>query len=1091
MKNAISRRYRLGIDAGSNSLGWFVVWLNENNEPVGLGPGGVRIFPDGRDPKSKESNAADRRVARSMRRRRDRYLQRRGKLMGLLVKHGLMPPDEASRKALEALDPYELRAKALDAPLPVYHIGRALFHLNQRRGFLSNRKTEKGDKESGAIKQAAGNLQKSMDDSGARTLGEFLHGRHRERKPVRTRNQSTGAKAEYNFYSTRQMLLDEFDAIWQAQVAHHPSMTDDARKQIHDAIFFQRPLKQPPVGKCSLDPAKDKNDVEGFRCSWAHPLAQRFRIWQEVRNLAIVETGRSSPPLTKEDGDKIALALFQNGKLSFDKIRGLLKLPPEAKFNLESEKRPHLLGDETAAKLSHKSLFGKAWRSFPLEKQIEIVTKLRDDKLDDAEVIDWLAANADLDEEAADRVVSTFLPDGHSRLGLRAIRQISDAMEKGMNYPDAATSVYGDHAKLPAGELSLTGYLPYYGEWLQNDVLGSGERQDPKEKRWGRFPNPTVHIGLGQLRRVINALVQHYGPPAEIAVEMTRDFKLSPKKLAELEKEQAENQRKNDKRAEEIRKLGQTVNARNLLKMRLWEEQGSVVKECPYTGEVIGIERLFSEEVDIDHLIPFSDSWDDSAANKVICMRYANREKGNRTPHEAFSKSNGSPYDWAAISQRAAALPRGKRWRFDPDARAHFERIGGFQARQLNETGWLARVAKTYLTAVTDPYKIHVLPGKLTAMIRAKWGLNDLLPDHNYSSAKNRKDHRHHAIDALVAAFTDRRLLHRMSNAYDEERQKIEIPLPWPTLRDDLNTKLKAMIVSHKPDQGLQAQLHEDTAYGAIREPEKEDGANLVYRKAFRDLNDKEVGRIRDRRLRALVEAHVKSEASAGKDLKSALLSFAARKDIPGQPNGIRHVRLTKAEKPEYLVPIRDKNGKAYKAYSAGENAFVDILKSPEGRWFARATTVFQANQKHETVKPEADAGGFVMRVFKGDMLRIDHDGKEKIVKIIRLSPSNNVLYLVEHNEAGVFQARHDDKDDPFRWIFANFDKLREWNAERVRVDELGRVWRVRPTVNQMLPEPLRTELLAQESADRTLAGGETDGRTGRRNRKRRAASRD
>ena len=104
---------------------------------------------------------------------------------------------------------------------------------------------------------------------------------------------------------------------------------------------------------------------------------------------------------------------------------------------------------------------------------------------------------------------------------------------------------------------------------------------------------------------------------------------------------------------------------------------------------------------------------------------------------------------------RADNLPKSKRWRFQPDARQRFDAMGGFLARQLNETGWLARVAKQYLAAVTDPYKIHVLPGRLTAMIRAKWGLNDLLPDHNYSDAKNRKDHRHHAIDAMVAAFTD------------------------------------------------------------------------------------------------------------------------------------------------------------------------------------------------------------------------------------------------------------------------------------------------------------------------------------------------
>jgi CRISPR-associated endonuclease Csn1 len=343
MQQQGTRPYRLGIDVGSNSLGWFVVWLNDKGEPCGLGPGGVRIFPDGRDPKSKESNAADRRVARSMRRRRDRYLKRRGNLMVALVKHGLMPADEAARKELEQLDPYELRAKALDEALPVHHVGRALFHLNQRRGFLSNRKTEKKkDNESGAIKQAAGKLQEAMKAGQARTLGEFLHGRHRVRAPVRARNISSGAKAEYDFYPTRQMLLDEFNAIWDAQAPHHPQMTEEARNAIHHGpsgkgpftLFHQRDLKQPPVGKCSLDPAKSKDDVEGFRCSWAHPLAQRFRIWQEVRNLAVIETGRPTRVLSKDDGDKVALALFQNAKLSFDKIRTLLKLPSEAKFNL-------------------------------------------------------------------------------------------------------------------------------------------------------------------------------------------------------------------------------------------------------------------------------------------------------------------------------------------------------------------------------------------------------------------------------------------------------------------------------------------------------------------------------------------------------------------------------------------------------------------------------------------------------------------------------------------------------------------------------------------------------------------------------------
>src|SRR6185437_12805849 len=164
---------------------------------------------------------------------------------------------------------------------------------------------------------------------------------------------------------------------------------------------------------------------------------QRFRIWQEVRNLAVHETGRPSRPISKEEGDRIALALFLNNKLSFDKIRTLLKLPAEARFNLESGKRDHLLGDETAAKLSHKSFFGKAWRSLPLDRQLDIVAQLENTAAD-KELITWLTANNGLDDDAAERVASALLPDGHCRLGLRAIRTILPFMETGLNYPQAA-----------------------------------------------------------------------------------------------------------------------------------------------------------------------------------------------------------------------------------------------------------------------------------------------------------------------------------------------------------------------------------------------------------------------------------------------------------------------------------------------------------------------------------------------------------------------------------------------------------------------------------------------------------------------------
>ena len=97
-----------------------------------------------------------------------------------------------------------------------------------------------------------------------------------------------------------------------------------------------------------------------------------------------------------------------------------------------------------------------------------------------------------------------------------------------------------------------------------------------------------------------------------------------------------------------------------------------------------------------------------------------------------------------------------------------------------------------------------------------------------FSGVKNRADHRHHAIDALVAALTDRFLLWKIANARDEMRDQIITDPPWSGLRDELKAALDRMVVPHKPDHGREGKLPEDTAYGFVTEPDKE-GANLQY----------------------------------------------------------------------------------------------------------------------------------------------------------------------------------------------------------------------------------------------------------------------
>ena len=245
-------KYRLGLDLGTNSIGWAALRLDENDAPCGILDMGVRVFPDGRNPQDKQSLAVQRRVPRGQRRRRDRYLQRRADLLDALVACGLMPPDENARKVVEQLDPYKLRTRALDRPLRPFELGRALFHLNQRRGFKSNRKADEDSDESGAVKDAAEKLSKQMTASRTRTLVDFLYSQRRAGKAIRFRNLSATGNARYEFYPTREMLADEFDLIRAVQ-APHQTLRDDQWDSLRDITLYQRPLKPVDPGWCLLE----------------------------------------------------------------------------------------------------------------------------------------------------------------------------------------------------------------------------------------------------------------------------------------------------------------------------------------------------------------------------------------------------------------------------------------------------------------------------------------------------------------------------------------------------------------------------------------------------------------------------------------------------------------------------------------------------------------------------------------------------------------------------------------------------------------------------------------------------------------------
>ena len=471
--------YRLGLDLGANSIGWVCMRLDAQARPEGILKAGVRVYPDGRNPKDGTSLAAARRLPRSMRRNRDRYLRRRRNLLNALTRLGLMPGDDASRQQIASLDPYQLRAAAIARKLTHHEFGRVLFHLNQHRGFKSNRKVDRaGDNEGGLIRTAARELQAELLKGGHTTIGSYLAARHAKRVGVRVRLAGSGKLAAYPFYPLREMVEAEFDAVWEAQ-AKHLSLSDDARADIRKIIFFQRPLKEPRIGRCWLEPTEQR----GYR---AMPTAQAYRVAQDLAHLRLQQPGMVERPLTDEERTLLRKLLLQGKSLSFDLIGKLLKLPPETDFNLATVKKEELVGAETARILGGKKLLGVAWYDLPLATQDVAVSVLLS-----AENEDEAAAHLehlDFDRDAAHAAANVALPDGTTSLSLKAMARIYPHLENGMRYNDAVKAAgYTHHSDQRTGE--VRDHLPYYGELLFDRIgTGTGELTDPIEKRWGAGP---------------------------------------------------------------------------------------------------------------------------------------------------------------------------------------------------------------------------------------------------------------------------------------------------------------------------------------------------------------------------------------------------------------------------------------------------------------------------------------------------------------------------------------------------------------------------------------------------------------------------
>lgn len=1041
-------RYRLGLDVGSTSLGWWIWEENNVGDVIRSVDGGVRIYSDGRENKTGTSLAASRRVARGARRRRDRYLKRRKRLLDLLVQLDLMPRTETERKNLEQLNPYRLRALALDQIVKPYELGRVLFHLNQRRGFKSNRIAEKTGNatEQGTIRTGIQTLDDKLRETECRTIGEYLYRIHKTKKSLRFR---PGVEV----YPSRKHYEQEFDLIKNRQHAEH-QLTDKDWEELRSTIFFQRQLRPVDPGRCTFFPEEKRAPI-------ALLISQNFRILQEVNNLRIVQPGETDQSLDFEQRKTTVDLLLHQSKVPFKSLRNKLGIRLDSKFNLENG-RNHLDGDKTSATLRGAKYFGKEWNALHESVRNELVDKLLN--IDsEQKLVDILETTFDIDPERAKQIATVRLPQGYSRLSVKAMLKINQQMELGYQYHEAVKIAFPELHHSDVDDHEQVAELPYYPDLLARHIsLGTGDPSADVFTRKGRIANPTVHIGLNQIRRVVNEIVRKYGSPSKIVIELARELKHSKQEKDNQRVQQAQNRKKNDERRENLRNSGYEPTANYLRKYRLWDEQGSPqARCCPYCGDIISMQMLLDHRTEVDHILPFSRTLDDSMSNKVVCCTRCNQVKGNRSPTEAFHSCKSGKHDYEKMKTRAhTILPANKKWRFDEAAMERFENEeSDFLDRQLNDTRYLSRIAKTYIQSlVYKPSDVTVTPGKLTALVRGKWGLNELLADSNF---KNRDDHRHHAIDAAVIALIDRSMLQRVATAAGQSapqgRLIAHMPEPQlcPRFRDEIREHvLNKLIVVHRPrhpttvkNTGTSGQLHDETALGILQGPDENDSyivrrrlhiCDIPESKGIKMLKGKDSRTtIADNELRRKLESIWIQFQQSHKTWKE----FTDTITIPGRitRQGVKRIRCL--ENRNSLITIHNRNGHRYKSFVSNSNARTDIFRLPSGSFDSEIIQTFDLNQTNflPEWKENNPQARLVASLHRDDLFALGHGSDREIYRVVKLSRSN--VYGARVSEGGDLIKRHNDPSDPFRYLQKSVKVLLKNGFRKVKVNVLGHIF--------------------------------------------------
>ncbi|WP_416439715.1 type II CRISPR RNA-guided endonuclease Cas9 [Phnomibacter sp. MR] len=847
----------LGLDLGTNSIGWALVEAGEDYTPKKIIALGSRIIPlDAKERDQFQQGQAitknqDRTTIRTQRKGYDRKQLKKSddfrySLKKALEQHKIYP--SAGLFNIPSIELWKLRSDAATMPVEPEQLGRVLYMLNQKRGYKSARSEANADKKDTEYVQAVKGRFAQLKER-EQTIGQYFFEKLKEAK-----EQNSYFRIKDEVYP-REAYLEEFDTIISVQKKHHPFLSEDLINTLrNEIIYYQRKLKSQKglINVCEFEgqekTIKDSNGNERKTfigpkvAARSNPLFQLTKIWETINNINLKIKNQEGAKYkwgdfipNKEQCLRIAEHLYKNENLSFQELLKILELKKEDVYS-NKQLIKGLQGNKTYTDI-HKIIGDNELLKFDLPispngKDAFIVDKKTGEILEERQ---GLLINTDVEKEP-------FYQLWHTIYSIKDLQECKNALVKRFDF----TADVAD--KLSRIDFDKAGYanksfkairktLPYlmagYNLYQAESLAGYNSKSLTKEEllqtgnddRLTLLPKnalrqPVVEKILNQTINVVNAIIDKYGKPDEIRVELARELKQSKDERDAADKQNTLNKKINDKVAARLKEMGLPATKRFIEKYKFisptrdksWEES-QVVNQCIYCGETFNLtEALGGDSFDVDHIVPKALLFDDSQTNKVLVHRKCNSQKTNQTAYDYIAKKGDEALnaylarvdDWfkrgvvsySKMNRLKASFEQyQERKKAKKETEADKRLWEGFIDRNLRETQYIARKSKEILAKVCN--NIKVTDGGVTAKLRELWGWDDVtmnlqLPKYKdlgqtiikewtseHGRRKHQKeeiinwtkrdDHRHHAIDALVVACTQQGFIQRINtlNASD------------------------------------------------------------------------------------------------------------------------------------------------------------------------------------------------------------------------------------------------------------------------------------------------------------------------------------